>query len=159
MGLNFNKMDLDTVVIFGAGSFLAKKIIKRINFKKAICFSKTLNKNFSKNKKILFFKSYLDSQEKINKLLNKKKITVIFFNNTTFDNLILNKTPPLVNPDISRDLIYVEEVINFANSKYELFIAFARILISFFKFGCGRTVQVFFKTFLAFSNLLSLIRS
>ena len=38
MGINFNKMDLDTVVIFGAGSFLAKKIIKRINFKKAICF-------------------------------------------------------------------------------------------------------------------------
>ena len=78
MGINFNKMDLDTVVIFGAGSFLAKKIIKRINFKKAICFSKTLNKNSSKSKKILFFKSYLGNKEKINKLLNKKKITVIF---------------------------------------------------------------------------------
>ena len=53
MGINFNKMDLDTVVIFGAGSFLAKKIIKRINFKKAICFSKTLNfvksSNFSES--------------------------------------------------------------------------------------------------------------
>ena len=50
MGINFNKMDLDTVVIFGAGSLLAKKIIKRINFKKAICFSKTLNKNFSQSR-------------------------------------------------------------------------------------------------------------
>ena len=78
MGINFNKMDLDTVVIFGAGSFLAKKIIKRINFKKAICFSKTLKENSSKSKKILFFKSYLDNQEKINKLLNKKKSRLFF---------------------------------------------------------------------------------
>ena len=30
MGVDFNKMDIDTVVIFGAGSFLAKKIIKRV---------------------------------------------------------------------------------------------------------------------------------
>ena len=105
MGINFNKMDLDTVVIFGAGSFLAKKIIKRINFKKAICFSKTLNKSFSKSKKILFFKSYLDNQEKINKLLNKKKITVIFFNNTTFDNLILNKNHLEISKEISENII------------------------------------------------------
>jgi len=105
MGVDFNKMDIDTVVIFGAGSFLAKKIIKRINFKKAICFSKTLNKNSSKSKKILFFKSYLGNKEKINKLLNKKKITVIFFNNTTFDNLILNKSHSEISKEISENII------------------------------------------------------
>ena len=105
MGIDFNKMDLDTVVIFGAGSFLAKKIIKRINFKKAICFSKTLKKNLLKNKKILFFESYLDNQEKISKLLNKKKITVIFFNNITFDNLILNKSHLEISKEISENII------------------------------------------------------
>ena len=98
-------MDLDTVVIFGADSFLARKIIKKINFKQAICFSKTLDQSLLKTKKILLFKSYLDNREKINKLLNKKKITVIFFNNIAFDNLILNKSHLEISKEISENII------------------------------------------------------
>ena len=42
-------MDLDTVIIFGAGSYIAKQIVKKIKYNRLICISSSLNKN---NKKI-----------------------------------------------------------------------------------------------------------
>jgi short-subunit dehydrogenase len=80
-------MGLENIIIFGANSYLAKKIIPHLNFKKIVCISNNLK---IKKKNLIIFSNYQNNQIIINKYL-KKKPTIIFFNNSSFDNLILNK--------------------------------------------------------------------
>ena len=58
-------MGLDNLIIFGAGSFLAKKILKRISANRIICVSKSLKK-FSK-KNLVIFKDYKNNNKKKNR--------------------------------------------------------------------------------------------
>jgi hypothetical protein len=49
-------MGIDNIIIFGAGSYLAKKICEKIKAKNIICISKSLKKKSKKN--IVIFKNY-----------------------------------------------------------------------------------------------------
>ena len=79
MGNNSNKMDLDTLIIFGAGSYLAKQIVKKIKFKQIICISRSLKKNFYKDKRIKIFDNFSKNKNEIQKLIYKKKNNSIIF--------------------------------------------------------------------------------
>ncbi len=109
MGNNSNKMDLDTLIIFGAGSYLAKQIVKKIKFKQIICISRSLKKNFYKDKKIKIFDNFSKNKNEIQKLIYKKKITALFLNNYTVDNLILKKNRTELTKELEENLINVFE--------------------------------------------------
>jgi NAD(P)-dependent dehydrogenase (short-subunit alcohol dehydrogenase family) len=96
-------MDLENIIIFGANSHLAKKIIPRLNFKKIICISKNLK---IKKKNVIIFSDYYKNQIVINKFL-KKNPTIIFFNNNSFDNLILNKSVDELKKELEASLFSV----------------------------------------------------
>ena len=83
-------MLLDTIIIFGAGSNLSQQLVKKLKCKQIICISKNLKKK--NTKKIIIFNDFFSNQKKIEKLKKRKKITALFFNNFTVDNLILNKS-------------------------------------------------------------------
>tara|TARA_B100000989_G_C19495002_1_gene451592 strand:+ start:867 stop:1532 length:666 start_codon:yes stop_codon:yes gene_type:complete len=100
-------MDLKkhNVIIFGANSYIAKKIIPGLNFNKIICISKNLKIN---KKNVLIFKDYKSNHLAINKLL-KKKTTAIFFNNFSSDSLIFNKDKGELKKEIEGSVINVYE--------------------------------------------------
>ena len=98
-------MGLENIIIFGANSFLAKKIIPYLNFKKIICISKNLK---IKQKNVTIFVDYWNNQLIINKFL-KKKPTIIFFNNSSFDNLILNKSLDELKLELEGSLFTIYE--------------------------------------------------
>lgn len=105
-------MDLDTVIIFGAGSFIAKQIIKKIKYNRLICISRSVKTFKNKNKKIKIFDSFIKNIEEIKKFTNNTRITALFLNNYTVDNLILNKTKEELRLEIEENLLGV-----FENSK------------------------------------------
>lgn len=97
-------MGLDNLIIFGAGSFLAKKILKRISANRIICVSKSLKK-FSK-KNLVIFKDYKNNnKKKIDNLMYGKKNTVLFLNNFTKDNLIINKSKSEITKELNLSVI------------------------------------------------------
>lgn len=104
MVYTFIKMDLDTLVVFGAGSYLAKKVLSKIKFKKAVLISSSQKKKNNKEN-ILRFSSYLENKNKIDKILKNKRVTVIFFNNKTIDNLIFNKKKSELLSEINENLV------------------------------------------------------
>lgn len=97
-------MDLDTLVVFGAGSYLAKKVLSKIKFKKAVLISNSQKEKKNKEN-IIRFSSYLGNKNKIDKILKNKKVTVIFFNNKTIDNLIFNKKKSELLSEINENLV------------------------------------------------------
>ncbi len=98
-------MDLDTVIIFGGGSYIAKQIVKKIKYKRLICISKSLKKFKIKSKKIKIFNNFIKNKEEIKKFTNNTKITALFLNNYTVDNLILNKTKEELKLELEENLI------------------------------------------------------
>ena len=100
-------MFLDTVIIFGAGSNLAQQLVKQLKCNKIICISKNLNKR--NTKKIIYFNDFFSSQKQIKKLTKNKKITTLFFNNYTVDNLILNKSNIELKKELEENIIKVFE--------------------------------------------------
>jgi NAD(P)-dependent dehydrogenase (short-subunit alcohol dehydrogenase family) len=98
-------MGLENIIIFGANSFLSKKIIPHLNFKKIICISKNLK---IKKKNVIIFSDYYNNQLIINKFL-KNKPTIIFFNNSSFDNLILNKSVDELKLELEGSLFTIYE--------------------------------------------------
>lgn len=98
-------MGLENIIIFGANSFLSKKIIPYLNFKKIICISKNLK---IKKKNVIIFSDYYNNQLIINKFL-KNKPTIIFFNNSSFDNLILNKSVDELKLELEGSLFSIYE--------------------------------------------------
>ena len=98
-------MDLKNhnLIIFGANSYIAKKIIPNLKFNKVICISKNLK---IKKKNVLIFKDYKNNHLTINKFL-KKKTTAIFFNNFSSDNLIFNKNSDELKKEIEGSVINV----------------------------------------------------
>lgn len=97
-------MAIDNLIIFGAGSFLAKKILKKINARKIICISKSLKK--FKKKNLYIFKDYgRNNKKKIDKLMSGKKNTVLFMGNYTKDNLIHNKSKSEITKEINLSVI------------------------------------------------------
>jgi NAD(P)-dependent dehydrogenase (short-subunit alcohol dehydrogenase family) len=98
-------MGLENIIIFGANSFLSKKIIPHLNFKKIICISKNLK---IKKKNMIIFSDYYNNQLIINKFL-KNKPTIIFFNNASFDNLILNKSVDELKLELEGSLFTIYE--------------------------------------------------
>ncbi len=102
-------MDIDTLIIFGAGSYIAKQIIKNIKFNKLICISKSLKQKSEKNNKIKIFNDFHKNKKKIKKFINKTKITALFLNNYTVDNLILNKTKEELKNELNRNILDVFE--------------------------------------------------
>jgi NAD(P)-dependent dehydrogenase (short-subunit alcohol dehydrogenase family) len=96
-------MELENIIIFGANSYLAKKIIPRLNFKKIICISKNLK---IKKKNVITFSNYENNQIIINKFL-KKNPAIIFFNNESFDNLILNKSVDELKKELEASLFSI----------------------------------------------------
>lgn len=103
MGDYFNQMALDNLIIFGAGSYLGKKILEKIKATKIICISKSL-KNINK-KNVVIFKDYKKNEKKIEKLMNGKKNTAIFLNNHTKDNLIFNKSKRELTKELNLSVI------------------------------------------------------
>ena len=99
-------MDLETIVIFGANSYISKKIIPQLNYNNIICISKNLK--IKNNKNIKIFKDYKDNEKKINKFI-KKNTTVIFFNNFSVDNLIFNKSLDELKKELDGSIFYVFE--------------------------------------------------
>ena len=98
MGKYFNKMALENLIIFGAGSYLAQKIITKIKAKRIICISNSLKKK----KNVLIFKNYKDNnKKKIDILMNGRKNTVLFLNNYTKDNLIFNKSKREITKELN----------------------------------------------------------
>lgn len=111
MGNDFNKMEIDNIIIFGAGSYLAKKICEKIKAKNIICISKSLKKKSKKN--IVIFKNYkYGNINKVNRFLSKGKSVAIFFNNFTKDNLIINKSIKEITKELKISVIET-----FENSK------------------------------------------
>lgn len=100
-------MFLDTVIIFGAGSNLAQQLIKKIECKQLILISKYLKKKNSK--KIKIFNDFYIYKNEIKKITKKKKITTLFFNNYTVDNLILNKDKDELKKELNENIINVFE--------------------------------------------------
>tara|TARA_B100000674_G_C37772224_1_gene883082 strand:- start:248 stop:922 length:675 start_codon:yes stop_codon:yes gene_type:complete len=100
-------MDLDTIIIFGAGSNLAQQLIKKIKCKRIICISRNLKR--TNTKKIFFFNDFFSNQKQIKKLVKRKKITALFFNNFTIDNLILNKSNVEIKKELNENVINVFE--------------------------------------------------
>lgn len=105
-------MDIDTLIIFGAGSFIAREIIKKIKFNKLVCISKTLKQTKVKNNKIKIYNNFEENKEEIKHFIKKTKITTLFLNNYTVDNLILRKTKKELNLEIEKNILNV-----FENSK------------------------------------------
>lgn len=105
-------MDIDTLIIFGAGSFIAREIIKKIKFNKLVCISKTLKQTKVKNNKIKIYNNFEENKEDIKHFIKKTKITTLFLNNYTVDNLILRKTKKELNLEIEKNILNV-----FENSK------------------------------------------
>lgn len=103
-------MELDTIIFFGAGSYLAKQIIKKIPFKNKICISNSLKAY--KNKKIRTFKDYINNKNLINKSIKNRKVTVVFFNNFNVDNLIFNKSKIELENELKSNILN-----NFENAK------------------------------------------
>ena len=99
-------MDLENIIIFGANSHISKKIFKTLNFRNIICISKNLK--VKKSKKIKLFDSYIGNELKINKYI-KNNTTVIFFNNLSVDNLILNKSLTELKQEIEGSVLSVFE--------------------------------------------------
>lgn len=100
-------MFLDTVIIFGAGSNLAQQLVKQLKCNKIICISKNLKKRDTK--KIVYFNDFFSNQKQIKKLTKNKKITTLFFNNFTVDNLILNKSNIELKKELEENIIKVFE--------------------------------------------------
>ena len=109
MGNNCVKMDLDTVIIFGAGSYIAKQIAKKIKYNRLICISKSLKKNKRSNKKIKVFDNFIDNKEIIKKFIKRTKITALFLNNYTVDNLIFKKTKEELKLELEKNILNVFE--------------------------------------------------
>tara|TARA_B100000989_G_scaffold287961_1_gene258158 strand:+ start:6656 stop:7336 length:681 start_codon:yes stop_codon:yes gene_type:complete len=105
-------MDIDTLIIFGAGSFIAREIIKKIKFNKLVCISKTLKQTKVKKNKIKIYNNFEENKEDIKHFIKKTKITTLFLNNYTVDNLILRKTKKELNVEIEKNILNV-----FENSK------------------------------------------
>lgn len=107
-------MDLDTVIIFGAGSYIAKQIVKKIKYNRLVCISSSLNKNNKnyKNSKIKIFDNFLKNKDKIKIFVKNTKITALFLNNYTVDNLILKKTKEELKFELDENILNV-----FENSK------------------------------------------
>ena len=105
-------MDIDTLIIFGAGSFIAREIIKKIKFNKLVCISKTLKQTKVKKNKIKIYNNFEENKEDIKHFIKKTKITALFLNNYTVDNLILRKTKKELNVEIEKNILNV-----FENSK------------------------------------------
>ena len=80
---------MKSILIFGANSYVSKKILHKLSFDKIVCISKNLKIKNKKNN-IIIFKNIENNEKKIAKYISKKT-TVIFFNNLSFDNLILKK--------------------------------------------------------------------
>ena len=98
-------MLLDTIIIFGAGSNLSQQLVKKLKCKQIICISKNLKKK--NTKKIIIFNDFFSNQKKIEKLTKRKKITALFFNNFTVDNLILNKSGIELKKELDENIINV----------------------------------------------------
>lgn len=98
-------MGLETLIIFGANSYLSRKIIDKLKFRKIICISKNLK---LKKRKIKVFKDFKSNEIKIAKYINKNT-SVIFFNNLTIDNLIVNKTVNELKKELDASLYSVFE--------------------------------------------------
>tara|TARA_Y100000389_G_scaffold197899_1_gene233401 strand:- start:23742 stop:24410 length:669 start_codon:yes stop_codon:yes gene_type:complete len=100
-------MDLkeQNIIIFGANSYIAKKIIPNLKFKKIICISKNLK---IKKKNVIIYKDYENNQLAINKFL-KKKPSAIFFNNFNSDNLIFHKNTEDLKKEIEGSVFSVYE--------------------------------------------------
>ena len=105
-------MALDVLMIFGAGSSLAKQIVKKIKCKSIICISKHLKKK-NKYSKIKYFDDFIKNKNEIKKLIKKRKVIALFFNNYTVDNLILNKNKQELSDELNENIINV-----FENSKF-----------------------------------------
>jgi 3-oxoacyl-[acyl-carrier protein] reductase len=101
-------MFLDTVIIFGAGSSIAKKLIKKIKCNQIICISKHLKKKELPKKSKLFDDFNLHKIE-IKKLIKRKKITTLFLNNFTVDNLILKKKKSELQKELNENIVNVFE--------------------------------------------------
>lgn len=95
------------ILIFGANSHVSKKILNRLNFDKIICISKNLEIKNKKNN-IVIFKGIKNNEKKIAKYITKKT-SVIFFNNLSFDNLILNKKKSELKKELDASIISVFE--------------------------------------------------
>lgn len=100
-------MDIDTLIIFGAGSYISKQIIKNIKFNRLICISKSLKQSSKKNNKIKIFNDFYENEKNIKRFINKTKITALFLNNYTVDNLILNKTKEELKNELEKNILNV----------------------------------------------------
>ena len=100
-------MDMRSILIFGANSHVSKKILNRLNFDKIVCISKNLEIKSKKNN-IVIFKGIKNNEKKIAKYITKKT-SVIFFNNLSFDNLILNKKKSELKKELDASIISVFE--------------------------------------------------
>lgn len=96
-----------SILIFGANSHVSKKILNRLNFDKIVCISKNLETKSKKNN-IVIFKDIKNNEKKIAKYITKKT-SVIFFNNLSFDNLILNKKKSELKKELDASIISVFE--------------------------------------------------
>ena len=101
-------MDLDTLIIFGGGSYIAKQIVRKLKCRKIICISKSLKKTFTK-KNIKIFDNFIENKIQIKKFTKKTKITALFLNNYTVDNLILQKSRQEIKLELEKNLVDVFE--------------------------------------------------
>lgn len=120
-------MDIKSLLIFGANSYVSQKILNKLNFDKIICISKNL-KIKSRKKNIIIFKDLKSNEEKISKYISKRT-SVIFFNNLNFDNLIINKKRSELKKELDASIFNV-----FDNTKI--------ILKYFIKSGGGSFIFV-----------------
>lgn len=112
MGYYCYQMDIDTLIVFGAGSFIAKEVIKKIKYNKLVCISKTL-KQTKKNNNIKIYNNFIENKREINNFVKKSKVTALFLNNYTVDNLILKKTKRELKSELEENILNI-----FENSKY-----------------------------------------